>query len=126
MSDGLVEKTRNTGLDAGAEEHAGECCPFLTGLLNVFVDRWPIAVVGGHDASERFEGGDLLQGFASDGDDCGAGSAVAGVGKAALLGEAASLAVRCPVMISIHCHVGYVHVAQVASREGGATLLMDA
>ena len=77
MGDGLVEKARNSGLDAGAEEHVGECGPFLTGLLNVFVDCWPVAVVGGHDAPEIFEGGDLLQGLTSDGDDCGAGSSVA-------------------------------------------------
>ena len=126
MGDGLVEKTRNAGFDTGAEEHAGKCCPFLVGLLHVFVDCWPVAVVGGHDASEIFEGGDLLQGFASYGDDCGAGSSIAGIGDSTLLGEAAALAVRCLEMFAIHRRVGYVHVAQVASREGGATLLTDA
>ena len=81
LGDGLVKKTHNTGLDASAEEHAGKCCPFLAGLLNVFVDCWPVALVGGHDAFKIFEGGDLLQWFTLDGNDCGVGSSVAGVSK---------------------------------------------
>ena len=94
LGDGLVEKARNMGLDAVAEEHSGECGPFLAGLVNIFVYCWPVAVIGGHDTSEVFEGGDLLQGFTSDGDDCGAGSSVAGVSEAALFGEATTLAMH--------------------------------
>ena len=64
--------------------------------------------------------------IASDGNDRGAGSSVAGVSEAALFGEATTLAMCSLEVLAVHRGVGDVHIAHVALREGGAALLTDA